>query len=154
MAKHNPLRQWSSTCGPQKYFVVGHRAVWFEKVVFAQWAVYSLTLSESLQKVAVNGELTCFFCVWRSPVFNRKNRLNFDEDLFFLRSPVFGRKNHFNLIKNWCKFGSSSLTDVSSFQPPLQNAGYATAQDSGKLQLSNTLRVGPWKTFKTKMGHG
>ena len=28
-----PLRQWFSTCGPQKYFAVGHRAFWFEKVV-------------------------------------------------------------------------------------------------------------------------
>ena len=38
--------------------------------------------------------------------------------------------------------------------PPLENPGYATAQDSGKLQLSNTLRVGPWKIFKIKMGYG
>ena len=37
---------------------------------------------------------------------------------------------------------------------PLQNPGYATAQATGKLQLSNTLRVGPWKIFKMKMGHG
>ena len=58
-ARHaHSLGQWFSTCGPQKYFVVGHRAFWFEKVVFAQGALYSLTLSESLQKVAVNGELT------------------------------------------------------------------------------------------------
>ena len=32
--------------------------------------------------------------------------------------------------------------------PPLRNPGYATAQDSGKLQLSNTLRIGPWKIFQ------
>ena len=38
--------------------------------------------------------------------------------------------------------------------PPLRNPGYATAQDSGKLQLSNTLREGPWKIFKMKMSHG
>ena len=30
------LGQWFSTGGPQKYFAVGHRAFWFEKVVFAQ----------------------------------------------------------------------------------------------------------------------
>ena len=36
----------------------------------------------------------------------------------------------------------------------MRNLGYATAQDSGKLQLSNTLRVGPWKIFKMNMGHG
>ena len=37
---------------------------------------------------------------------------------------------------------------------PLRNPGYATAQASGKLQLSNTLRIGPWKIFKMKLGHG
>ena len=35
---------------------------------------------------------------------------------------------------------------------PLRNPGYATAQDSGKLQLSNTLRIGPWKIFQNKNG--
>ena len=30
--------------------------------------------------------------------------------------------------------------------------GYATAQDSGKLQLSNTLRKGPWKIFQNESG--
>ena len=55
-----------STCGPrpiggpQRFFAVGHRSFWFEKDVFARWAVHSLTLSERLQKVAVNVELTCF----------------------------------------------------------------------------------------------
>ena len=73
VANANTPEQWFSTCGPwptgwpQKYFAVGHRAVWFEKVVLARLAVYSLALSESLQKVAVNGELTCFllffFCL-------------------------------------------------------------------------------------------
>ena len=38
--------------------------------------------------------------------------------------------------------------------PLLRNPGYATAQDKGKMQLSNTLRVKPWKIFEMKMGHG
>ena len=54
------------------------------------------------------------------------------------------------------KIWSSSFTDVSSFQksppPHLQNPGYATAQDSGKLQLSNTLRIVPWKNFRNENG--
>ena len=38
--------------------------------------------------------------------------------------------------------------------PPtsLQNPGYTTAQDSGKLQLSNSLRIGPWKIFQNENG--
>ena len=36
--------------------------------------------------------------------------------------------------------------------PPLRNPGYATAEDSGKLQLSNTLRIGPWKNFQNENG--
>ena len=42
-------------------------------------------------------ELTCFLFAWRSPVFDRKNRSNFGEDLFFFWRPlVFGRKNRLN----------------------------------------------------------
>ena len=40
------------------------------------------------------------------------------------------------------------MFQASKKAPPLRNPGYATAQDSGKLQLSNTLRVGPWKISK------
>ena len=38
--------------------------------------------------------------------------------------------------------------------PPtlLRNPGHVTAQDSGKLQLSNTLRIGPWKIFQNGNG--
>ena len=36
--------------------------------------------------------------------------------------------------------------------PPLRNPGYVTAQNSGKLQLSNTLRMGPWKIFQNENG--
>ena len=36
--------------------------------------------------------------------------------------------------------------------PPLRNPGYATAQDSGKLQLSNALRIGPRKIFQNENG--
>ena len=90
---------------------------------------------EILQKVAVNGELT---------------------GLFFLEITWFWQKKRLNLIQDWWKFGSSSLTDVSSFQksphPHLRNPGYATAQDSGKLQLSNTWRIVPWKNFRNENG--
>ena len=82
---------------------------------------------ESLQKVVVNGKLTVFFLGGggRSPVFGRKNSLNFGED-FFLEITWFWQKNRLNLIQDWWKFGSSSFTDVSSFQksappPPLRN---------------------------------
>ena len=69
--------------------------------------------------------------------FGRKIRLNFGEELFFLRSSVVGRKNRFNfrfppknpsqfwinrlnLIRKQWKFGSRSFTVVSLFQtsPP------------------------------------
>ena len=50
----------------------------------------------------------------------------------------------------------NSFTDISSFQKsppfPLRNPGYTTAQDSGKLQLSNTLRIGPQKIFQNENG--
>ena len=36
--------------------------------------------------------------------------------------------------------------------PICEIPGYATAQDSGKLQLSNTLRRGPWKNFQNENG--
>ena len=48
---------------------------------------------ESWQKVAVNGELTVLF--WRSPVFGRKSRLKFGEDLFFLEIACFGPEKPF-----------------------------------------------------------
>ena len=36
--------------------------------------------------------------------------------------------------------------------PLCEIPGYATAQDSGKLQLSNTLRIRPWKIFQNENG--
>ena len=75
----------------------------------------------------------------------QKNRLNIGEDLFFGDHLILTEKPHqcnSRLMKIWI----NSFTDVSSFQkspPPLRNPGYATAQDGGKLRLSNTLRIGP-----------
>ena len=67
-------------------------------------------------------DLFFFVFVWRSSDFDRKKHLNFGEDFFCIswKSPVFSQKNRFNLIQGWWKFGSSSFTDVSSFQksPP------------------------------------
>ena len=57
---------------------------------------------ESLQKVAVNGELTGFVFFLggeRSPVFGRKNRLNFGEDLFFGDHLILTKKR-LNLIQD------------------------------------------------------
>ena len=78
--------------------------------------------------------------VWISD-FGRKIRLNFVEDLFFWRSPVFGRKNRLNfrfrpkkpsqfrinrlnLIQEQRKFWSRSLAVVSLFQksPPFSKS--------------------------------
>ena len=56
---------------------------------------------ESLQKVAVNGELTAFVFLGgeRSPVFGRKNCLNFGEDLFFGDHLILTKKR-LNLIQD------------------------------------------------------
>ena len=157
---YQTLIQWFSICGPwpiggpQKYFAVGHRAFWIEKVVFARWAVYSLTLSESMQKVAVNGKLTCFFVVvffeidWK---YIKKGVLWGKDLFFFRRSPDFDRKpsqSNSRLMKIWIKF--VDLCFKLPKKGPLQNPGYAAAQDSGKLQLSNTLRVDLGKFSKWK----
>ena len=93
-------QQWFSTCGPwptdgpQRYFAVGHRAFWFEKVVFARWAIYSLTLSESLQKFAANGEFSL-------------------KTFFFLEITCFRPEIPFQsnsrLMKIWVKFLSNTL---------------------------------------------
>ena len=112
---------------------------------------------ESLQKVAVDGELTVFFLFffWRSPAFWRKNRLNLGEDHFFLEINWFWQKNRLNLIQDWWKFGSSSFTDVSSSKkahPTLRNPGYATAHDIGKLQLSNTFESRAMENFQNENG--
>ena len=44
------------------------------------------------------------------------------------------------------------MFQASKKAPPLRNPGYATAQDGGKLQLSNTLRIGPSKIFLNENG--
>ena len=80
---------------------------------------YLLIWFESLQKVAVNGELTVFlFVFWRSPVFGRKNRLNFGEDLFFGDHLILTEKPHQSnsrLIKIWVKFVYCCFKLFSSF---------------------------------------
>ena len=137
-----------------------HRAVWFEKVVFAQWAVYYLTLSERLQKVAVNGELTCFFVFFCLEIirFRPEKPFEFWRRPFFLEITCFWPEKPFQsnsrLMKIWVKFVYWCFKLPKKSPLPLRNPSYATAQDSGKLQLSITLRVGPWKIFKMKMGHG
>ena len=114
--KAQPLNQWFSTYGPwptggsQKYFAVSHRAVWFEKVVFTQWAIYWF---ESLQKVAVNGELTVFF--FGGYLFSAGKTVWVLVKTFFLEITWFWQKNRINLIQDWWKFGSSSFTVISSF---------------------------------------
>ena len=118
---------------------------------------------ESLQKVAVNDELTVFFLFffWKGDhLFSAGKTVWILVKTFFLEITWFWQKNRLNLIQDWWKFGSSSFTHVSSFQkstppPPLRNPGYTTAQDSGKSQLSNTyitLRIGPWKIFQNENG--
>ena len=67
-----------------------------------------------------------FFFFWRSPGFGRKNRLNFGEDLFFFGDILLSAgktvSTNSKLMEIWVKF------------------------------LSNTLRVGPWKIFKSENG--
>ena len=53
------------------------------------------------------------FFFWRSPVFGRKIRLNFQ---FWPKNPSQFRINRLNLIQEQWKFGSRSLTVVSLFQ--------------------------------------
>ena len=58
------------------------------------------------------------------------------------------------LTKIWVKFVYWCFKLPKKPPTPLRNPGYATAQASWKLQLSNTLRGGPWKIVKMKMGLG
>ena len=44
------------------------------------------------------------------------------------------------------------MFQASKPPPPLRNPGYATAQDSGKLQLSNTLKIEPKNIFQNENG--
>ena len=70
-----------------------------------------------------------FFFFLRSPVFGRKNHLNFG---FRPKNPSQFRINRLNLIQEQWKFGSRLLTVVSLFQnsPPLfRNPGYALGWD-------------------------
>ena len=107
---------------------VGHRAFWFEKVVFARWAVYSLTLSESLQKVAWTASWQFFGFVLEITLFRSKKTFKFWWRPFFMEITWFRPEKPFQsnsrLMKIWVKL------------------------------LRNTLRLGPWKIFKMKMGHG
>ena len=71
----------------------------------------SLTLPESLQKVAANGELTCFFVFFLfgdHPFSIRKKRLNANEVLFFFEIICFRPEKPFQsnsrLMKIWVKF--------------------------------------------------
>ena len=90
---------------------------------------------ESLQKVAVNGELTGL-------VF-------FGDHLILTKKPP---QSNSRLMKIWVKFVYWCFKLPKKPFPYLQNPGYATAQDSGKLQLSNTLRIVPWKIFQNENG--
>ena len=77
--------------------------------------------------------------------------------VFFLEITWFWQKkkthqSNSRLIKIWIKFVYCCFKLPKKPPPPLRNPGYATAQDSGKLQLSSTLRIGPWKIFQNENG--
>ena len=70
--------QCFSICGP--WPIGGPQSI-------LQWATQHFGKSRILKKSCLN-----FFFSWRSPVFGRKNRLNFGEDLFFLEITCFRPK--------------------------------------------------------------
>ena len=79
---------------------------WPQSILFSICTMSCLLIwFESLQKVAVNGELTVFLGGGgRSPVFGPKKRLNFGEDFFFWRSPDFDKKtpqSNSRVMKIW-----------------------------------------------------
>ena len=159
---NHDLDQWFSTCGPQKYFAV--KKSYLHNELFIPWHCQKscrklrwmridlffvfFWSTENTPKMAFSGAKTFFF--FEITCLRPEKPFEFWWRPFFLEITWFWQKNRHNVIQDWWRFGSSSFTDVSSFQksyPPFCEtlaSERLQAQASEKMQLSNTFFV---KTF-------